>query len=232
MDTRTKLLIAAERLYALYGQEGATSRMIVAEAKQRNASALTYHFATRSELMEAICKFRMEPINNDRIQQILEYLAKLPEPADRLRSLIRISYLPSVGPIIAAKGKSYFRRFLAQAITNPSAKFSSIIDGKFDAGLRQTSALICREVPHLPKAVAVKRVTTMYRSISYLTAHLEARCAVGAWKDRKAELDVELELMIDGFTGFMQAPHSAVLPAKAATLAHEDSERELQNALL
>lgn len=232
MDTRTKLLIAAERLYALYGQEGATSRMIVAEAKQRNASALTYHFATRQELMEAICKFRMEPINNDRMRRILEYLSELPKPADRLRSLIRISCLPSVVPIIDARGKSYFRRFLAQAITNPSAKFSSIIEGKFDAGLRQASTLICREVSHLPTAVAVKRVTTMYRSISYLTAHLEARCAVGAWKDRKAELDVELELMIDGFTGFMQAPHKAVLPVKATVLERENSERELQSALL
>lgn len=232
MDTRTKLLIAAERLYALYGPEGATSRMIVAEAKQRNASALTYHFATRQELMEAICKFRMEPINNDRMRRALEYLSELPKPADRLRSLIRIACLPSVVPIVEAKGKSYFRRFLAQAITNPSAKFSSIIGGKFDAGLHQTSTLIRREVTHLPTAVAVKRVTTMYRSISYLTAHLEARCAAGAWQDRKAELDIELELMIDGFTGFMQAPHNAVVPVKAAVLAREDSERDLQTALL
>lgn len=232
MDTRTKLLIAAERLYALYGPEGATSRMIVAEAKQRNASALTYHFATRLELMEAICKFRMEPINNDRTRRILEYLSDLPKPADRLRSLIQISCFPSVLPIVEAKGKSYFRRFLAQAITNPSAKFSSIIGGEFDAGLRQASTLICREVPHLPAAVAVKRVTTMYRSISYLTAHLEARCAVGAWKDRRAELDVELELMIDGFTGFMQAPHKMAAPVKTAILEREDSERELHSALL
>jgi AcrR family transcriptional regulator len=232
MDTRTKLLIAAERLYALYGQEGATSRKILVEAKQRNSSALTYHFATRHELMEAICRLRMEPINDDRMRRILEHLSEPPKPADRLRSLIRISCLPSVVPIIDAKGKSYFRRFLAQAITNPSAKFSSIIAGKFDAGLRQASTLICREVAHLPTAVAVKRVTTMYRSISYLTAHLEARCAVGAWKERKAELDVELELMIDGFAGFMQAPHSTVLPVKATGLKREDSERELQSALL
>jgi AcrR family transcriptional regulator len=231
MDTRTKLLIAAERLYALHGVEGATSRMIVAEAKQRNQSALTYHFANRRELMEAICKFRLEPIDADRTGRVLEYLSNLPKPPERLPALIRIACVPSILPIVAAKGKSYFRRFLAQAITNPSTKFSSITGGKFDAGLRQTSTLICREVSHLPSAIAAKRVTTMYQSISYLTAHLEARCGIGPWKDRKVELETEVEMMIDGFVGFMQARHTAVVPV-SVTASREESEKELQTALL
>lgn len=232
MDTRTKLLIAAERLYALYGQEGATSRMIIAEAKQRNASALTYHFSTRDELIEAICSYRMGPINDDRIQRIMEHLSDLPKSAERLRSLVRIACLPSVLPIIEARGKSFFRRFVAQAINNPSTKFGSIIHGKFDAGLQQTTMLICREVSQLPNEVALKRVKTMYHSISFLTAHLEARCAVGAWKERQPELDAELELMIDGFVGFMQAPHTASVPVRAGARDRREMESELQSALL
>lgn len=232
MDTRTKLLIAAERLYALEGPAGATSRRIIAEAKHRNQSALSYHFATRQELMEAICQLRMESINRDRTQRIVEYLSDLPKPSDRVPTLIRIACLPSVLPIIEAKGKSFFRRFLAQAITNPSTKFSSLMGGKFDAGLRQTSILICREASHLPAAVARKRVRTMYQCISYLTAHLEVRCAIGPWRDRKTELDAEIELMIEGFTGFMQAPHKATASAKVVLQESEDPEAELQAALL
>ena len=102
---------------------------------------------------------------------------------------------------------------------------------KFDAGLRQTSTLICREVSHLPSAIAAKRVTTMYQSISYLTAHLEARCGIGPWKDRKVELETEVEMMIDGFVGFMQARHTAVVPV-SVTASREESEKELQTALL
>lgn len=232
LHTRTRLLIAAERVFALYGVEGATSRMIVAEAKQRNQSALTYHFRTRHDLMEAICKFRMEPIDNDRMTRIVDYLSDLPRPADRLPSLIRIACVPSILPIMDARGKSYFRRFLAQAITNPSTQFSSLIGGKFDAGLRQTSMLICREVSHLPAVVASRRVKTMYQSISYLTAHLEARCAVGPWKARKAELDAEIELMVDGFSGFMLAPHRAVAPTSIKILERKELEMKSQAALL
>lgn len=232
IDTRTKLLIAAERLYALEGPAGATSRRIIAEAKHRNQSALSYHFATRQELMEAICQLRMEAINNDRTQRIMAYLSDLPKPSDRIPALIRIACVPSILPIIEGKGKSFFRRFIAQVITNPSTKFSSLMGGKFDAGLRQTSMLICREASHLPLAIAQKRVRTMYQCISYLTAHLEARCAIGPWKDRKAELDAEIELMIEGFTGFMLAPHHATASAKVVLRDDEDTDAALQAALL
>ena len=233
MDTRTKLLISAERLYALYGQAGATSRMIVAEAKQRNASALTYHFATRKELFEAICKFRMEPIDRDRTNRIVQYLAEPPKPADRLRSLIGIAFLPSVLPITEARGKSYFRRFMAQAITNPSTKFSSLIAGKYDTGLRQASVLMCREITHLPEAIAANRITRQCIALSAILPLIWRRAVRrGPWMDRKADLDTEIELLIDGFVGFMQGSHNVVIPAQATILHREDAERALQNALL
>lgn len=231
-DTRTKLIIAAERLFAMYGPEGATSRMILSEAGQRNASALSYHFKDRSELIEAIVKFRIEAIDDERMQLLMIYLADLPKPEDRLPSLIRIAVIPSVAPIIAARGKSYFRRFMASAIATPSIKFSELFRGKYDTALRQTAVLICREVPHLPRFIANKRVTTVLQSISYLTAPLEARCAIGAWSDRKVELEAELELLIDGFAGFMQAPHKTKSSAERAFSKIANSESELATVLI
>lgn len=144
LHTRTRLLIAAERVFALYGVEGATSRMIVAEAKQRNQPALTYHVTTR----------------------------------------------------------------------------------------QKTSMLTCREVSHLPAVVAGRRVKTTYQSISYLTAHLEARCAVGPWKARKAELDGEIEPMVDEFSGFMLAPHRAVAPTSIEIPERKELEMKPHAALL
>jgi AcrR family transcriptional regulator len=208
MDTRTKLLIAAERLFALQGLEGVTTRQIIAEAKQRNASALSYHFRTRADLIQAICKYRMESINEDRLERIALYLAEPPKPEDRLRSLITILWLPSLKPIFDSKGKSFFRRFVAHAINSSSVDFSAIIRGKYDTGLRQASNLIHQELTTLPKPVVDMRLATMIRSISYLGSYLESQCATGRWQDREFDLRIDVALMVDAFVGFMQGTHT------------------------
>jgi AcrR family transcriptional regulator len=233
MDTRMKLLLAAERLYALHGPDGASARMIVAEAGQRNASALNYHFETREALVEAICRLRMEPINTERVAQVKAYLADRPEPAERLRALIGIMCHPGRIPIYEAEGKSYFRRFLAQAINNPSTNFYEIVRGRFDTGLRQLAPLMREEIPHLPRQIADKRIATIMRTSSYLSAHHEARCAEGPWPVRKAELELETELMIDGLVGFLRGPNTVSIPTKSskATSQKETSEPVWETAL-
>jgi AcrR family transcriptional regulator len=233
MDTRMKLLLAAERLFALHGPDGTSARTIVAEAGQKNASALNYYFETREALVEAICQLRMEPINNDRVERVAQYLANRPKPADRVRALIGIMCYPGQIPIIEAKGKSYFRRFLAQAINSPSTKFYTIVHGRFDTGLRQVVPLMREEVPHLPRAVADKRIATMIRASAYLSAHHEARCAEGPWTTRKEELAIETEMMIDGFVGFLQGPNTVLLPAKAGkgTSEKENTNPVWENVL-
>jgi AcrR family transcriptional regulator len=222
MDTRMKLLLAAERLFALRGPDGTSARMIVAAAGQKNASALNYYFATREELIEAICRLRMEPINDDRIERVAQYLAHRPPPADRLHALVGILCLPSLIPIIDARGKSYFRRFLAQAINSPSTNFVPIVRDRFDSGLRQAAPLMREEMPQLPINVADKRIATLIRVTSYLSAHLEARCAEGPWTDRKIEMETEIQLQIDGFVGFLRGAHSATVAAKSLKTKSSD----------
>jgi AcrR family transcriptional regulator len=228
MDTRMKLLLAAERLFALHGPDGASARSIVAEAGQKNASALNYYFETREALIEAICELRMTPINNDRIERIAAYLAERPEPASRVRTLVGILYRPGLIPIVEAKGKSYFRRFLAQAINNPSTRFVPIVRDRFDSGLRQAAPLIREEIPHLPQEIANKRIAMMLRATSYLSAHLEARCAEGPWSFRKIEMEDESELMIDSFVGFLTAPHVATIRATSRRQAASDKTAQVK----
>ncbi|ETR79150.1 hypothetical protein X566_14880 [Afipia sp. P52-10] len=234
MDTRMKLLLAAERLFALHGPEGTSTRMIVAEAGQKNASALTYYFADRAALIEAICALRMEPINNERIERVARYLAAKPAPAERLRALLGILCEPGLIPIIEAKGKSYFRRFLAQAINSPSTSFYTLVKGRFDSGLRQAAPLMREEAAHLPPEIANKRIAMMIRATSYLSAHLEARCSQGPWSVRRIEMETETQLMIDGFVGFLQGPHVATIPqtaSKSGTTNHIPTEATWETAL-
>jgi AcrR family transcriptional regulator len=230
METRTKLLLAAERLFALMGPEGATHRAILAEAGQKNASAINYYFPTRDTLIEAICQLRMEPIDRQRIERITQYLTDKPAPAVRLRALVAILCEPGLMPIVDAKGNSYFRRFLAQAINTPSSNFDAIVRDRFDVSIRQLAPLIRDELPELPRAIANRRIAMMVRSSGYMAAHLEAQSEGRPWTTRRDELSFELGLMIDALVGLLRASHTAP-SAQSPTLKRYAELEPLDQAL-
>src|SRR4051794_38649639 len=53
-SVRERLMVAAEKLVALYGNAGASARAITIEAGQRHNSAIAYHFGSRRQLMESV----------------------------------------------------------------------------------------------------------------------------------------------------------------------------------
>ena len=67
--TRTKLLDAAEKIFAEFGFEGASVRMINAEA-QVDSGAIHYHFGTKQNLFRAVIQRRGEVVSNDRLERL------------------------------------------------------------------------------------------------------------------------------------------------------------------
>ncbi|MER7969479.1 TetR/AcrR family transcriptional regulator [Streptomyces sp. NPDC096080] len=61
-DTRTQILDAAERLFAEHGYRGTSVRAITTLAGA-NLAAVGYHFGSKAELMTAVVRRVVEPIN-------------------------------------------------------------------------------------------------------------------------------------------------------------------------
>lgn len=68
--TRLSLMTTAERLFAERGINAVSAREIAAEAGQRNTNAVKYHFGSAQALVDAVFRFRMEPLNARRIELI------------------------------------------------------------------------------------------------------------------------------------------------------------------
>lgn len=103
-DTRARLLDAAEELFAQHGIHAVATSEIVSAAGQRNASAVSYHFGSRDDLLWALLVERDAPVDAER-GNALEALGTRPTPTGLLNAL--------VGPYAACLhthgGRNYLR---------------------------------------------------------------------------------------------------------------------------
>jgi TetR/AcrR family transcriptional regulator, regulator of cefoperazone and chloramphenicol sensitivity len=102
--TRERLLGEAERLFAERGIDRATSQDITAAAGQRNASALTYHFGSREQLLGQILLRHGEPMDLDRGKLAGELVEE-----QSTRDLVLALVVPYAGSLLTASGRRYVR---------------------------------------------------------------------------------------------------------------------------
>ncbi|WP_424215779.1 TetR/AcrR family transcriptional regulator (plasmid) [Streptomyces sp. BI20] len=79
-DTRTKILDAAERLFAEHGYSG-TSVRAVTDLAGANLAAVGYHFGSKAELLAAVARRVTAPITAAQRAGLDELLARTPEPS-------------------------------------------------------------------------------------------------------------------------------------------------------
>jgi AcrR family transcriptional regulator len=78
-DTRTQILDAAERLFAEHGFRGASVRAIT-DLAGANLAAVGYHFGSKAELLAAVVRRVIEPINAAQCAGLDRLLARTPDP--------------------------------------------------------------------------------------------------------------------------------------------------------
>ena len=88
--TKNALMRAAEKLVALGGMENLSIKEIVAEAGQKNESALQYHFKNLTGLLRAIHSERSEQVQTKRAAMLAQTLEKTPEPPIRALCMLMV----------------------------------------------------------------------------------------------------------------------------------------------
>ena len=111
-ETRARLLVEAERLFAEVGVWQAATGDIVRAAGQRNASALTYHFGSgkghfgsRQGVLDAILADHGNPIDAHRG----DLLAKIAADAPDVRTLVDALVRPMTEVLDDPRGRRYVR---------------------------------------------------------------------------------------------------------------------------
>ncbi|MFC7529753.1 TetR family transcriptional regulator [Actinoplanes sp. GCM10030250] len=167
-QTRTTILLTAERLFAEQGVFSVSHRQISEAAGQGNNAAVNYHFGGRDELVKAIVRRHAEPMEGIR-RRLLERYAGSTDLRDWVTCEVR-----SFTEHLAALGTpSWYARFAAQVMTEPSLRELAADELRDAPMLRAVTETVHRCLPQLTADVLSERDEMAHTLIVHFCAQRE-----------------------------------------------------------
>ena len=173
MDAKTRLIVAAERLFARGGIDGVSLREIASAAGQRNHHAVQYHFGSRDELVKAIFAHRMQQMEPRR-GEMLAFAAESGRLNDA-RMLAEIIFLPQL-ELPGQHGNHSYAHFLCQyLLRNEGTEFGDF-GAELPPNIDRALYHLRESLSFLPDRIAQRRlITACFMFLNMLTAYSDDR---------------------------------------------------------
>lgn len=143
LSRRERVLVEAERLFALEGFHGVSMRDI-AQAADVKLALVVYHFETKAKLYHAVFEHRKE-LFEERLQGI-KSITDFTAP-DALDRIVHAFVEPILRSQMSSSGKSY-AQLVAREASDPCSENRGIIAEYFDPFAREFVRAIQLAMPH------------------------------------------------------------------------------------
>ncbi|MBC8329240.1 MAG: TetR family transcriptional regulator [Planctomycetes bacterium] len=183
--TKTKILGAAERLFAEKGVAASSLREIT-QAAEVNLAAVHYHFGSKDGLVRELVQLRFAPVNAARLRGLDELEETLGGDPIPLPDLLRVFLKPAL--LEFSDPDSVFPRFIGRLHLEPHPDLMGWMQEVFQPVVDRFLGAMERSLPHVPKSVLLLRTSFMVGSMIHLLScgrqHLGVfRCCVPAAAD-------------------------------------------------
>lgn len=196
-STKEQIVLAAERLFARHGIDGVSLRQIGAAAGVSNNSAVQYHFGTKDGLIEAIFGYRWP-----RLQERRAVLIAVRRPSD-LRGWVECLLLAILEQ--SEQPGSHYLGFVAMLHQHGRRDILGSLPEDSQQAVRDFHDRLAGYLTHLPAPLRAHRIGQALAFAVRAGADREMAHAEGL---PMLDLAVEVTDLIDGITGFLQAPVS------------------------
>ena len=159
VDTKTRILDAAERLFGEGGFDATSLRDITAAA-QVNLAAVNYHFQSKDSLIDALIERRIQPINRRRLE-MLEAAGRSPSVEQIVEAFLSPVLMQDVSAAVPLVGR---------VLSNPNLFIERVYKKHLVQVVERFSAAIGKALPKLPPEERFWRLHFMAGSMSHVLA--------------------------------------------------------------
>ncbi len=155
MNTKDRILDAAERLFARDGFEATSLRAITAEANV-NLAAVNYHFQSKEALVQAVIGRRMGPVNSRRLALLDAFEAEAGGAAVPLEKIMD-AFLRPVVEMVGSRAH-VFVPLIGRLYTEPGEFAARLYKQQFEPLAERFIPTLQRALPHLSRVELSWRV--------------------------------------------------------------------------
>lgn len=170
-ETGTKVLTAAEDLFAEYGYHGVSLRQITAKAGV-NLAAVNYHHSDKESLYTAILVYRLKQLNQVRLAGLADAEARAagePVPTAELFDLLA---RPLLAPSFPGAPGPAGRRLLGRVLVEPLPFAAPILAAEFQPAMTRWGQALRRHVPAMAPAEFLWQLSFVVGALHHAAAAL------------------------------------------------------------
>jgi AcrR family transcriptional regulator len=195
-DTKTRILDAAENLFATKGFQSTSLRSITGGARV-NLAAVHYHFGSREALIRAVMARRVDPLNQERIALLDACEAAAPGSPPPLEEILRAFLRPSLRLLQSPdRGDALIRQLVGRVIISSDEQMESLLIEHFGEVGKRFMAALQRSLPHLDHPdLAWRFLFTIGSMALTMTDHNKLKFISGGTAD-PADTETALEQLV------------------------------------
>jgi len=220
IDTRERILDAAERLFMTHGYEGTSMRQITGEAAV-NLAAANYHFGSKESLMQEVFRRRLDWLNEERLR-VLDEMERVAAGKPLKPSQIVDGFFGTLLRLADddQRGGIVFLRLLGRTHTEPSEFIRTFLADEYAGVMERYQQALFKALPDVPRAEIVWRFHFMLGATSYAIAGTDALRLVTDWKIEDLDTVDRNDRLVPRLMSFLLGGLRAPLPQfKAAGAA-------------
>jgi AcrR family transcriptional regulator len=211
-ETRARIKVAAQRLFAQRGIDGVSVRDIVAAAGQRNNGSLNYYFRTKEALILELIVEGGRLIDESRNA----YLDRLESDGGprTVREVIEALVWPAIGLAETDREENTYIRFITMLEMNHRKLFRGLIDKKssksWNSGYRRCLKHLVRLMPDVPLVLLNQRLVFLGLFLNASLSVRESALEQGKQPHHFWGVGYTLPNLIDTMQAIIEQPPSSL----------------------
>ncbi|MCF8177874.1 MAG: TetR family transcriptional regulator [Sulfuritalea sp.] len=186
IDTRSRILDAAESLFVEHGLDATTMRMITANARA-NLAAVNYHFGSKEALIEAVFRRRLTWLNEQRIAALDVLEAEAKGAPLKPRQIVESFFGVAIRLATSSPDGKTFMRLLGRTYTEPSEFVRRFLAEEYAEVIARYNTAFFKALPDVPQEEFLWRFHFMMGALSYAISGAEALQMLGPIDDSDPE---------------------------------------------